>query len=285
MTSTVVRVVVNGWTWLSGEADNATLAKAMLLGALEADGWPQVRADVTITPGGFIRAPFPDGYDQDGGARGWGSDDDFERLTPAASKAVERVIADRPLMTRLRGRTRLLTLGVDLIGGTNTRAELVAVFDTEKEAVVQWTGKSYPAGSVEERHLVQAPLENHLLDSEGTPILILGCHDLNLFSERARANQAVGSVRRRRCDAMRKLAKEFKPVAVLQHPHTTDSPKIWSVAWAGVRRHVPTAETLASGIAYCRQGNAGPPRAPIETVMEQTAWGAEIGDVVVEGHW
>ena len=282
---TAVRVVVNGWTWLSGEADNVTLAEAMLLGAVEADGWPQVRADVTITPGGFIRAPFPHAYDRDGGARGWGSDCDFGRLTPAASKEVERVIAHPRLMTRLRRRTRLLTLGVDLVGGSKTWAELVAVVDTEKEAVVHWTGKSYAAGLVEERYLVQAPLKSHLFESEGTPMLILGCHDLNLFSERARANQAVGSIRRRRCNAMRKLAKEFKPTAVLQHPHTTDSPKIWSVAWAGVRRHVPTAETLASGIAYCRQGNSGPPRASIETVMEQTAWGPDIRDIEVEGHW
>ena len=66
----VVRVVVDGWTWVRGEANNINRAKRMLLDALDADGWPQERADVTITPGGFIRVPFPRSYDRDGGGRG-----------------------------------------------------------------------------------------------------------------------------------------------------------------------------------------------------------------------
>ena len=212
----------------------------MLLEALESDGWPRKRADVTVTPGGFVRAPFPQEY---GGARGWGSDGDFERLLPAASKEVQKVIGSRRMVTRLKRLTRLITLGVDLNstnlkGGPKTHAELVAVIDTETGEVIRWTGKSYPAGPVQERTLVHAPLESHLLDFHGTPMLILGCHDLNLFSQRARANQIAGSVRRKRCNAMRRLAREFNPVSVLQPPHTTDTPDIWHVAWSGVRQHL-----------------------------------------------
>ena len=288
MTTKVVRVVVNGWTWVRGEAENTTRAKRMLSEALEADGWPEERADVTITPGGFIRVPFPRAYDHDGGARGWGSDEDFTRLIPAALREVERVIGTDRLMARLRQRTRLLTLGVDLNstifkGGPKTHAEMVAVIDTETRVVIRWTGKSYPNGPVQERTLVHAPLESHLLEFDGTPMLILGCHDLNLFSQRARKNQLAGSIRRRRCDEMRRLAKELEPVSVLQHPHTTDTPMIWSTAWAGVRQSLPTAETFASAIAYCGGDKEGAPRATLDAVMERTA-SSDVVDVVVEGY-
>ena len=289
MTTRVVRVVVDGWTWVCGEASNTTRAKQMLLQALEDDGWPRNQADITITPGGFIRVPFPETYDREGGSRGWGSDADFERLVPAALRVVEQVIGSDRVMARLRHRTRLLTLGLDLNstnlkGGSKTHAELVAVIDTKIGEVICWTGKSYPVGTVQERTLVHAPLKSHLLEFGGTRILVLGCHDLNLFSQRARANQTACSNRRRRCNAMRRLAKEFDPTVVLQHPHTTDTRMIWSTAWAGVRENLPAAETLASAIAYCGGDKHGKPRACIERVREKTAWGDEVVDIVVEGY-
>ena len=286
--TTLVRIVINGWTWVHGEWDNTTRAKRMLLDALDADGWPRKRVDVVITPGGFIRVLFPRTYDRDGGSRGWGSDADFERLVPVASKAVERVLGTGKIMARLRSRARLVALGVDLNstnlkGGPKTHAELVAVIDTRTRTVIRWTGKSYPADPVQERTLVHAPLASHLLMFEGIPMLILGCHDLNLFSQRARANQTAGSIRRRRCNAMRRLSKDFNPVAVLQHPHTTDTPMIWSTPWAGVRQHLPMADTLASAIAYCGGDKNGVPRASIESVQARTAWGPNIVDIVVDG--
>ena len=66
------------------------------------------------------------------------------------------------------------------------RAELVSVIDTEAGKVIHWTGKSYPVSGMEERTLVQAPLKSHRLEFGGKRMLILGCHDLNLFSQRAR---------------------------------------------------------------------------------------------------
>ena len=71
---------------------------------------------------------------------------------------------------------------------------MVAVIDTETGSIIRWTGKSYPMGRVQEQTLVHAPLESHLLTFNGAPMLILGCHDLNLFSERARASQLCGSI-------------------------------------------------------------------------------------------
>ena len=65
VTTSVVRIVVDGWTWVRGEADNTRRAKRLLLEALGANGWPAEPVDITITPGGFIRVPFPRDYDRE----------------------------------------------------------------------------------------------------------------------------------------------------------------------------------------------------------------------------
>ena len=162
MAMSVVRIVVDGWTWVRGEADNTDRARWMLTDALREDGWPRARATVTITPGGFVRIPFPQEYVRESGARGWGSDADFGRLIPIADEAVHRIVALKSVMARLRSRTRLLTIGVDLNstllkGGPKTHSEMVAVVDTNAGRVVHWTGKSYPADAVQARTLVHAP--------------------------------------------------------------------------------------------------------------------------------
>ena len=115
-------------------------------------------------------------------------------------------------------------------------------------------------------------------------MLILGCHDLNMFSTRARANQDPHGIRRRRCNGMRRVGRRFEPTAVLHHPHTTDSPRVWSTAWAGVRQILPSADVLASAIAYCGGDEEGNPRGRLEDVRERTARGSRVTDIVVEGH-
>ena len=71
--------------------------------------------------------------------------------------------------------------GTQLKGGPEMHAEMVALIDTATGEVVLWTGKSNPAGPMQERTLVHAPLEFLLFRFDETPMLILGCHDLNLF--------------------------------------------------------------------------------------------------------
>ena len=70
---------------------------------------------------------------------------------------------------------------------------------------------------------------------------------------------------------------------MLHHPHTTDSPRVWSTAWAGVRQILPSADVLASAIAYCGGDEEGNPRGRLEDVRERTARGSRVTDIVVEG--
>lgn len=74
------------------------------------------------------------------------------------------------------------------------------------------------------------------------------------------SNQTPHDNRRRRCSAMRKLVKAFRPSLVLHHPHNTDSPNIWRTAWGGVRSDLPCVRAWASGIRY-RNYTGDEPRA------------------------
>ena len=167
-----------------------------------------------------------------------------------------------------RGRANFLTLGVDLnernsnrkmdrkSGGTH--AELVAIVDVERGKSVWWTGKSYPVSWQERSFVQEADLESHLFHCGSERVLVLGCHDLNMFSERAKSRMEPGSYRHTRSKRMRKLARDFRPTMILHHPHSTDSPRIWSTAWSGARQFLPRRSgrehVWASGIAYYNGG-------------------------------
>ena len=82
----------------------------MLLRAFEDNRWPG-NAMFAVTPGGFVKAPFPDLWD---GERGWSSGaEDFRTLVPYARKAVDGVLKPQ-VLDAARGRANFLTLGVDL---------------------------------------------------------------------------------------------------------------------------------------------------------------------------
>ena len=104
--------------------------------------------------------------------------------------------------------------------------------------------------------LQEADLESHLFKCGTERVLVLGCHDLNMFSSRAQANMKTGSQRYRRSQQMRELTRKFRPTMILHHPHSTDSPRIWSTAWSGAREFLPcnrgARHVWASGIAYDR---------------------------------
>ena len=103
------------------------------------------------------------------------------------------------------------------------------------------------------RELIQVlDLESHFLRFEGERVLILGCHDLNMFSPRAWSNQLPGGERRKRCRAMRSNASKFRPTIVLQHPHSTDSERIWLMPWKWLTKNYRSINDWASGICFYR---------------------------------
>ena len=220
-------------------------ASKMLLQAFSNEGWPG-NSMFAIAPGGFIAGPFPNHWD---GSRGWSScPEDFQELVRHAEGLVRQVLT-RQVLEAARTRAEFLTLGVDLNNRSGkremdrkarkTHAELVVIVDVNRGKPVQWTGKSYPV-SWQERTLVQETnLESHLLPCGTDRVLVLGCHDLNMFSPRARANMKAGSWKHRRSKRMRELTREFRPTMILHHPHSTDSPRIWTTAWSGARELLP----------------------------------------------
>ena len=105
-------------------------------------------------------------------------------------------------------------------------------------------------------------------------IVLLGCHDLNVFSLRGQAKANPNGWKRKTANKFKKLCKEFKPEIILQHPHTTDSPNIWNLAWRTVEKELPKVKHFASGIKYFNW--KGKPRGKIEKVLEKT----KKGDVV-----
>ena len=57
----IVRIVVDGCPSLRSEGTNFGRARKMLLRAFADNGWPG-NAMFAVTPGGFVKAPFPDDW-------------------------------------------------------------------------------------------------------------------------------------------------------------------------------------------------------------------------------
>lgn len=277
----VVRIVVDGWTRQEGQQNNVDDARRMLNQSLQSTNWPR-GVKFTITPGGFVCAPFSS-HDIDGG---WNSEKYFEQLTDFAGKAVNSLLSQE-VKKKLKRQTQYLTVGVDLNNtgvkaSSDIHAELVAIFDTAKDGIVHWTGKSYPVEK-QARTLVQAPLKTHFFDAEGSiHTLVLGCHDIHMFTDRGRRSASGQTPKEARKSEMLDKAQEYCPSVVLHHPHTTYSHYVWGSAWGALRSKLPTTKTCVSGIAFC--GNQGCPREwqTLEDVLERTGWG-DITDVKVKG--
>lgn len=254
----IVRIVVKG-SPSGGKRDNTDKAKSMLMKAFGSNSWPDDIAKFAITPGGFIRVPFPNNYD---GKLGWESrHEDFAKIIPFAQQAIDKVLT-KEILKKARSRAKFLTFGVDLNyggRGKNTsehslsrpHAEVVAVVDTVSKKVVHWTGKSYPLNSQENKLVCVDDLKSHLFRNGKDRVLILGCHDLTIFNNRAYEN-AKGT-RKKRAKKMRMLTKEFKPTIILQHPHSTDTHRTWAQPWKIASDSLADKHDkhiYASGIAY-----------------------------------
>jgi hypothetical protein len=253
--------------------------EALLVEALtDEDKWPRERSvKFLLTPGGFVCGEFPRHWS---GHVGWDSSvTDVAKLIDHARPVLKRALTPRVRRAAL-GKVEVLTIGIDLSSDDEgPHAELVAVCDLKKR-LVAWTGKSYPVAS-QERSLVQVTdLRTHLVTVADERVLVLGCHDLNMFSERGWSNQSIIGVRRHRCNEMRHLARAFRPTVVLQHPHSTDSPNIWRTAWAGLHRELPGVMAWASGIGYYRRDGAR--RGSLREVLAATAGHGHSIDVVLK---
>jgi len=185
---------------------------------------------------------------------------------------------------RISRNIKYLTIGADFFKDSseepfNTRAphsELVAVYDIKKRKIVHITGKSHPTGA-QKRNLIAAPMESHFMRDENRRVLILGCHDLNMFSKRAYAcNRAGGHVRQYMKWIMAK-AKRLRIKTIIQHPHTTDSHRIWLLGWAGVNKLLRPDHYAGTGKYFDYSGEE---RSDLDEVLSYTRHG-NVLDIVV----
>ena len=219
---------------------------------------------VIVTPGGFIYDDFPETSIK---KIGWNSQkEEFRKLIQFAEKSLFQNFLTKDTRKILKESSRIITLGFDLCG--EKEAELVAVYDTQKEKVLKWTGKSYPTSSQEDKLFQIKEVETHFFEYGGERILILGCHDLNIFSPRSKANRSPVSLRGKLCSDFISRTKKFNPTIVIQHPHTTDSSRIWSQGWSGIRQLFPNLKSYCSGLCYFR--NYGKKRRPMKAVLKST---------------
>jgi hypothetical protein len=202
----------------------------------------------------------------------------FENFIAVAKKAQKVVdhLLDTTLKKILQEKTDFLTIGVDVFdtqGNSGKQAELVGTYDTLNEKIIHWTGKSYPTMDQEKSLIYCTNLESHFQQISGLPVMILGCHDLNLFSPRSRASISKGSFRDKTISEMQTLSDRSKPYVVLHHPHYTDSPNIWQPGWSGIKRWVPSARIYSSGIHYANR-ECKHPRKPLQSILLRTAFGS-----------
>lgn len=254
-------------------------AEAVLLQAFTRE-WPRgVTAEITITPGGLAFVQHEDVW---AGSQGWETTPhDFQAAVNRAAPSLRRILTNR-VYRAARQRTRWLTIGLDQRWGpedylSRPHAELVAIVDVERECVVEWTGKSFPTLN-QARSLIQAPLESHFVTVNRQRMVVLGCHDLNMYNPRGYATQDPAGARHKRCDKFRRMCRQFSPTIVVQHPHRTDSPNIWRTAWAGLRDDLPTVQRWASSIYYEKKA-----RGKLKDVLRSTCSPEGVLDVVVAG--
>jgi hypothetical protein len=224
--------------------------------------WPKgEKVKFITTCGGFIHFKFP-----------WekfvSKIQGEKEILKQARKEIKRELKG-DLRNKLKKISRYLTIGIDAMeeqkyGGRHI--ELVVWIDLKKNTM-HFTGKSLPTNWQERRLIREENLESHFVKSAYGNIMLLGCHDLNFFNPRG-----IATARRwRRCmrNKFIKMAKDFKPKYVIQHPHYTDSNHIWKNGWAEMMHELNSVMFYCSTWKYGQFKN-GRPRQKLDKVLNAT---------------
>lgn len=229
-----------------------------------------------LTPGGFLTFDFPNSlrYDLDIPKA---EEQSILQLQKEANNKINEFFSSLPPTTfkKLKETADFFTIGIDGKNPINDQnIELVAIYDLKKEKVVEWTGKFYPIDSQRKILIKINNLDTHFVKLNNQRVLILGCHDLNVYNPRGQAAANPDGWKKQLADKFKALCKKFDPEIILQHPHTTDTPNIWNLAWGAVEKELPNVKHFASGINYSN-GNEKP-RGELSKVLEKT----KKGDVI-----
>lgn len=259
----IVRIIGDDWPDVTS---TNSVPVVMFQSVLTA--WPKnLVTDYVITPGAFLTFLWPSGLVVKNIKAP--TKHEINSLRVAAEKTCDKFLSKFDTLSLLN-KFRFITLGVDSSSEeTGQQAELILLRDlrTKKD---WWTGKSYPTPA-QESHLICINFSSHFVKTSLDRILILGCHDLNLLSNRALANSKSGSWRNRRILKFRNLSKKFEPNITLQLAHTADTPNIWSTAWSGLSKALPSVSIYAGAGRWYNP--FGTQRGNLSTTLNRTAKG------------
>jgi len=270
----LARIIIAG-NW-SGNVD---VARKLLESICEV--WPAgKKVNFLITCGGFITFNWPSSLsNSDIENKRFPKQEAINFLAKEARKNVE-LLLNRQLWQKLKERSRYITIGVDSYKTkvsvtqnyiTQPHIELVFLIDLEN-GIYHWTGKSYPTPNQEKGLVRISDLLTHFFDSDLGKVMLLGCHDLTIFNPRS--NATAKGWRKNMKDEFKNSAKKEEPMVILQHPHTTDSTKIWFAAWNSVEKLLPSIKEYASAGRYFNEGK--PCRSELIEVLAKTKYGNAI---------
>lgn len=220
------------------------------------DKWPEgKRVKFLITCGGFVVFEWPEDISRDEVGNNKNPNDKvINKLMVKAEECINSVLTE-DLCKKLNEVTDYITLGIDSskekISTTQNyikelHIELVFLKDLKRDKLY-WTGKSYPTTKQQDGLIRIAKLETHFLNLDIGKVMVLGCHDLNIFNPRSK--NAKGW-RKKVNNDFKKLAQKEKPVYVLHHPHTTVKRRTWLNAWNGLTNTLQHVKYGAAGRYY-----------------------------------
>lgn len=252
--------------------------------------WPKgKKVKFLITCGGFLQFDWPKSITQDDiGDNKNPNKGALKRLAAKAKECAKSVLKE-DLCKKLSKVTDYITLGVDSfkekISTTQNyinqpHIELVFLKDLIEDELY-CTGKSYPTTAQQNGLVRIADLESHFFDLDIGKVIILGCHDLNIFNPRSKnAKDWRGEVNK----DFKESATENKPLYVLHHPHTTVKWRTWHNAWICLRKTLPSVKHYAGSGRYYESGRERSGWDALDKVLEDTKNTATIDFVIRINH-
>lgn len=248
--------------------------------------WPEdKKVKFLITPGGFIHFEWPASVSKDDiGDNKNPNKDAVDALVKEAKKCVDSIL-ETDLREQLANFTDYITLGIDSFKEKKSEVD----FDTKEPHVelvflinlksneLHWTGKSHPVQSQRKGLVHIVDHGSHFVDIEGIGmVMILGCHDLNIFNKRSRTPKdgPIVDFKNKFID----LTNERKPVYVLHHPHTTIKARTWNSPWKKLKETNQAMQYAGAGIYYKRNEA----RDALDKVLMKTKCGNSIDFLYVK---
>ncbi len=230
------------------------------------------KTDYLITPGGSIIFKFPKNLFYKKFDINLVSQIDIKKIVKTAENCITETfenLINKTTYETIKKTINYITFGIDGYNFYQQAIELVAIFDVKQKKVIHWTGKFYPTESQKNNLIVYPDLDTHFIKLNNEKVMVLGCHDLKVFDNRAYTNAKEGGWKKTIATEFRKKAKNFAPEVVLHHPHTTDTYRIWNSSWATLEKILPSVKHYASAINYTNP--SGEIRGELEDVLKKTS--------------